>query len=72
MGVYALLVGIGFIAAFPSVGAAVLKYGWRPSWGAIGWVLLLIVAPVSWAIARNQPEDRGLELDGRSGTGGKA
>ena len=26
MGVYALLVGIGFIAAFPSVGAAVLKY----------------------------------------------
>ena len=66
MGVYALLVGIGFIAAFPSVGAAVLKYGWRPSWGAIGWVLLLIVAPVSWLIVRNQPEDRGLELDGVS------
>jgi MFS family permease len=66
MGVYALLVGIGFIAAFPSVGAAVLKYGWRASWGSIGWVLLLIVAPVSWAIVRNQPEDRGLELDGFS------
>ncbi|HEV1284047.1 MAG TPA: MFS transporter [Bryobacteraceae bacterium] len=66
MGVYALLVGIGFIAAFPSVGAAVLKYGWRASWGGIGWVLLLIVAPVSWAIVRNQPEDRGLELDGVS------
>lgn len=66
MGVYALLVGIGFIAAFPSVGAAVLKYGWRASWGSIGWVLLLIVAPVSWAIVRNQPEDRGLELDGVS------
>jgi MFS family permease len=64
MGVYALLVGIGFIAAFPSVGAAVLKYGWRPSWGAIGWVLLLVVAPLSWLIVRNQPEDRGLELDG--------
>src|SRR5271155_5205386 len=48
MGVYSLLVGIGFIAAFPSVGAAVLKYGWRPSWAAIGWVLLLIVAPISW------------------------
>jgi MFS family permease len=36
MGVYALLVGIGFIAAFPSVGAAVLKYGWRVSWGGVG------------------------------------
>jgi MFS family permease len=66
MGVYALLVGIGFIAAFPSVGAAVLKYGWRPSWGAIGWVLLIVVAPLSWLIIRNQPEDRGLELDGVS------
>jgi MFS family permease len=66
MGVYALLVGIGFIAAFPSVGAAVLNYGWRASWGSIGWVLLLVVAPLSWLIIRNQPEDRGLELDGVS------
>src|SRR5580704_10327259 len=64
MGVYALLVGIGFIAAFPSVGAAVLKFGWRAPWGAIGWVLLLVVAPLCWLIVRNQPEDRGLELDG--------
>jgi len=66
MGVYALLVGIGFIAAFPSVGAAVLKYGWRPTWGTVGWVLLLVVVPLSWLIIRNQPEDRGLELDGVS------
>ncbi len=66
MGVYALLVGIGFIAAFPSVGAAVLKYGWRPTWGSVGWVLLIVVAPLSWLIVRNQPEDRGLELDGVS------
>jgi cyanate permease len=29
-------------------------------------VLLLIVAPISWAVVRNQPEDRGLELDGVS------
>ncbi len=66
MGVYALLVGIGFIAAFPSVGAAVLKFGWRPTWGSVGWVLLLVVAPLSWFVIRNQPEDRGLELDGVS------
>jgi MFS family permease len=64
MGVYALLVGIGFIAAFPSVGAAILKYGWRPTWASVGWVLLVAVAPISWLIVRNRPEDRGLELDG--------
>ena len=64
MGVYALLVGIGFIAAFPSVGAAVVEFGWRAPWGMIGWVLLLVVAPLCWLIVRNQPEDRGLELDG--------
>jgi len=66
MGVYALLVGIGFIAAFPSVGAAVLKFGWRATWGSVGWVLLIVVAPLSWVVIRNQPEDRGLELDGVS------
>lgn len=66
MGVYALLVGIGFIAAFPGVGGAVLKYGWRATWGSVGWVLLLVVAPLCWLIVRNQPEDRGLELDGVS------
>jgi MFS family permease len=66
MGVYALLVGIGFIAAFPSVGAAVLKFGWRATWGTVGWVLLIVVVPLCWLIVRNQPEDRGLELDGVS------
>ncbi|MGA3201480.1 MAG: MFS transporter [Bryobacteraceae bacterium] len=66
MGVYALLVGIGFIAAFPSVGAAVLRFGWRSTWGSVGWVLLVVVAPLCWLIVRNQPEDRGLELDGVS------
>jgi MFS family permease len=62
MGVYSLLVGIGFIAAFPSVGSAVLNFGWRPAWSGVGWALLLILAPVSWLVARNGPEDRGLQF----------
>ena len=37
MGVYSLLVGIGFIAAFPAVGAAVVKFGWRAAWSGVGW-----------------------------------
>src|SRR5207244_7479781 len=36
MGVYSLLVGIGFIAAFPSVGSAVVAFGWRAAWSAVG------------------------------------
>lgn len=62
MGVYSVLVGIGFIAAFPSVGAAVLAFGWRAAWSGVGWVLLLVVAPAAWLIARNGPEDRGLQF----------
>jgi MFS family permease len=63
-GIYALLVAIGFIAAFPSVGGAVLAFGWRAAWSGVGWTLLLAVAPIAWIIVRNQPEDRGLEFDG--------
>jgi MFS family permease len=66
MGVYSLLVGVGFIAAFPSVGQAVLRFGWRETWAGIGWVLLLIVTPLAWLLVRNQPEDQGLGLDGDS------
>jgi MFS family permease len=61
MGVYSLLVGIGFIAAFPSVGAAVVKFGWRAAWSGVGWSVLAF-APVAWLIVRNGPEDRGLPL----------
>jgi MFS family permease len=63
MGVYSLLVGIGFIAAFPSVGSAVLAFGWRAAWSGVGWALILI-APLAWLIVRDGPEDRGLQFDG--------
>jgi len=53
MGVFALLVGIGFIAAFPTVGGAVLSHGWRAAWNGIGLALLCVVVPVSWLVARD-------------------
>lgn len=62
MGVFSLLVGIGFIAAFPSVGSAVLGFGWRAAWAGIGWTLLLVVAPVAWLIVRDGPPDRTREF----------
>src|SRR5262249_33715942 len=46
------------------VGGAVLAFGWRAAWSAVGWTLLLAVAPIAWMVVRNGPEDRGLQFDG--------
>lgn len=66
MGVYSVLIGVGFIAAFPSVGQAVLRFGWRGTWAGMGWVLLLVLMPLAWFLVRDQPEDQGLGPDGDS------
>jgi MFS family permease len=64
MGIYSVLVGMGFIAAFPAVGAAVLSVGWRSAWLAVGLVLTMVVAPLAWILVRDNPEREGLALDG--------
>ena len=64
MAVYSVLVGIGFIAAFPAVGQMVLRSGWRPAWSAVGWVLVFVLAPLAWMVVRSVPEADGFELDG--------
>jgi MFS family permease len=55
MGVFSLLVGIGFIAAFPAIGQAVLWFGWRAAWLGVGTALLVVVAPIAWLVARDGP-----------------
>ncbi len=65
MGIYALLVAIGFIAAFPSVGAAVLAQGWRPAWLYVG-LAVSALAPLSWLLVRDasaEPESEGIQPD---------
>src|SRR5580658_1681493 len=57
MATYSVLVGIGFIAAFPSVGQAVLAFGWRSAWSSVGWTLLIVCAPLMWIVTRDSPED---------------
>lgn len=64
MGLYALVMSIGFMAAFPAVGAAVLSSGWRSAWAGIGLALLLVLAPLSLWLVRSTPESVGLEVDG--------
>ena len=64
MAIYALAMSVGFMAAFPLVGAVVLSSGWRTAWAGIGAALLIVVAPVAWFLGRSRPEDVGQEMDG--------
>jgi len=64
MGVYSVAMSVGFMIAFPGVGAAVLAEGWRVAWGGVAGALLLAVAPLCWILTRDTPEACGLEVDG--------
>jgi MFS family permease len=64
MGVYAVVMSIGFMIAFPVVGAAVLSRGWRAAWAGVGFALLLGLAPLAWLLVRRTPEAVGLAVDG--------
>ena len=59
MAIYAFAMSVGFMIAFPVVGALVLSRGWRFAWGAIGLGLLFGLAPVAWLLVRREPEQRG-------------
>lgn len=63
MGVYTVVMSIGFMIAFPVVGAVVLSSGWRSAWSGVGFALL-ILAPLAWLLVRHTPETSGLALDG--------
>lgn len=63
MGVYTVLMSIGFMIAFPVVGSIVVGSGWRSAWSGVGFALLLL-APIGWLLVRHTPESSGLGLDG--------
>src|SRR5258706_7882924 len=71
MAVYSLALSVGFMAAFPVVGSLVQKWGWRPTWLAVGVVLAAGLAPLSWLVARNNPEAIGVAPDGESAAAAK-
>lgn len=64
MAVYALVTSIGFMTAFPLIGALTLSSGWRVSWMAVGVALLFVLAPLSAIFVRSLPGDVGLFVDG--------
>ena len=71
MGVYCVLLTMGFIGTVLGMGAAVKFYGWRTAWNSCGVILLTGLAPFAWLFARDTPGRYGLAGDEgpASGTG---
>jgi MFS family permease len=69
MAVFSVVMSIGFMVAFPAVGALVQRQGWRPAWLMIGLTLLAVLAPLAWIIVRRSPESCGFEPDGAPAAG---
>jgi MFS family permease len=63
MGVFSVLLAVGFIASTVGLGEAVKWYGWRAAWAALGWLLLLGLAPLGALLARSTPEALGLPVE---------
>ncbi|MBB6049041.1 MFS transporter [Armatimonas rosea] len=55
MATYTVVMTIGFMAAFPGVGAVIEKSGWRVAWSGIGWALVLVLAPLALLLVRRAP-----------------
>lgn len=67
MAVYTIILSIGFMIAFPVVGAVVVSAsggGWRAAWAGVGAAILFGLAPIGWLLVRRTPEDCGVSLDG--------
>lgn len=64
MAVYTIALSIGFMLAFPLVGAIVLANGWRTAWSLIGAALLVGLAPLALLLVRRSPESCAVDLDG--------
>ena len=68
MAIYTIALSIGFMLAFPLIGAIVLANGWRSAWWIIGVALLFGLAPLALLLVRRSPESSHVELDGQCGS----
>jgi MFS family permease len=64
MAVYSIVMSLGFMAAFPTVGALIQRWGWRDAWLSIGVALIAGLAPLAFLVVRSTPESIGLGADG--------
>src|SRR2546427_9564237 len=63
MAVFSIVMSIGFMIAFPAVGALVRQRGGRVAWLAIGLALIAVLAPLALVVVRRGPEFSGLQPD---------
>lgn len=63
MAIYTVALSIGFMLAFPTIGAIVVRNGWRTAWWTIGLALLFGLAPLSLLLVRRSPESCSLQPD---------
>ena len=56
MAVYAVVMSIGFMVAFPLVGALVAARAGASAWAGIGALPRRVLAPVAWVFDRSSPE----------------
>jgi MFS family permease len=72
MAVYSVAMSVGFMIAFPAVGAMVQQWGWRAAWLAVGLALCVGLTPLAAALVRRSPEAVGLTPDGDASSEGMA
>ena len=63
MGLYSVLITLGFIGGFELVGRGAMHHGWRPAWAGVGWAILASAA-IGCVLVRRSPESMGLTVDG--------
>lgn len=67
MGISGLLMAIFGMGAFPGlVYRLISAFDWRMAYIILGFVLLLVMAPIGFSLIRNHPETYGLHPDGAS------
>ena len=66
MAIYSVALSIGFMAAFPAVGALVASAGWRTAWLSIAIFIGAGLVPLAWLIVRRSPEAIGSSPDGEA------
>lgn len=63
MGIFTILLGIGFLFPNFAVGAVVKNSGWRAAWEYVGYALIFGLAPLGWLFAHRTPEAIGVKPD---------
>jgi MFS family permease len=72
MAIYSIGLSVGFMAAFPAVGAMVAQIGWRSAWLSIAVALAAGLVPLAWLVVRRGPEAIGASPDGDAGAAASA